>query len=649
MGKSQPDIKPLIDYFLNLFTIQTLGPGKEPETVKAEPVSGQPSEGSVYEFTLKSGSTKKQRRMSLEPIGAGVGSKSMCYKVIYDEPLVIKIPPKPIPDFSAYLKSIQREHQIVERLSPEIACVFPRLEAILKKVPFLKFSEERFTPEEIENAYINLLLRKPGLQQYLKIGNKFVFFMNLSRHQFFNQVIESMHIVKDRVREDMIKNMSEVLPDPDAFGWLYGEENYPVYLSLRGLFAEYEASLENLAEKYEINSFIPEYRRREWFFSALAGAQPEIEAGDIPGQFPAELQEQTTRLLAANKQTTAKIYRTVYKRVQRQNFDTNRSRIKGMVINILQLLYQLKGRNLALRDLKPDNMYIDRYLDAADHILADPSLYGLGLIDLETAVCFDPEIELQQPLLAGTPAYATPAHLFPNDILRKLYPEQIDRVFYMQDWYAVIGIIFHVITGRVLFTKTARLMPEIIQAKRHASRNNGDFKKIYKNISGKFWASAIEEFKEKTSQQQQRLETLEVFLPAHIKNLFEKAAAREQQRAHKAIKSWLKKDEVLRRYRKALMGASYAVVAHNLEKWRANGRTSDATLHALSRIARYKFREEYLSNSIRELSGPVPADFLLSFIFDRVFYTMYRRRWSPSQPRLVSPGLQNAQAAHNSS
>ena len=101
MGKSQPDIKPLIDFFLNLYTIQTLGPGKEPEVLRAEPVSEKPEKGGVFEFILKSGNIEKRRRMSVAPIGEQVGSKSMCYKILYDDPLVVKIRPKPIPHFSA--------------------------------------------------------------------------------------------------------------------------------------------------------------------------------------------------------------------------------------------------------------------------------------------------------------------------------------------------------------------------------------------------------------------------------------------------------------------------------------------------------------------------------------------------------------------
>ncbi|MBS3808842.1 MAG: hypothetical protein KGY38_01630 [Desulfobacterales bacterium] len=639
MARLKPDIKPLVDFFLNLFVIQTIGPGKETEIAEAALVSENSSKTSVYEFKIKSGQTKKHRRMSVQPIGEQVGSKSVCYMVVYDEPLVVKVPPKPINEFSTYLEYIHREHRTADRLCTEISCVFPRLEAILKKVPFLRLPEE-MTPEEAEEAYIKQLLRKPGLQQYLKIGGSFVFFMNLSRHQFFNQVVQSMHRSKDRVRSDILKNMPEAFADPDAFESLYGEENYQVYLELRQLFAEYEKIVDNLTEKYGKDLFLPEYRSREWFFSFLTGISPEIEPEYYPEEFPGKLTRLAAGLMKTYKQTVNRIYRTVHTRVQRENFETNRSRMKGMIINLLELLYQLKIRNLAIRDLKPDNMYIDKHLDAADHILADPGLYNFGLIDLETAVCFDPE-ETLQPLLAGTPAYATPSHLFPNKILKALYPRQLDRVFYMQDWYAAVGIIFNVITGRVLFAKTARLMPEIIRAKRHAVKNAENYKEIYKNISARFWRTAIEEFKEKTVLYRHRFEALDIILPFHLKELIKKEAERENQLLQDTISNIADNSKALDRYREPLLNAPYEQIVKNIESQRAGQRSQTGlTVRVLEKIAGCKYRQAHINNAVKNLSGPVSSGFMLYFIFDRVFYAMHKQQWSRSQPGLTGPCIE---------
>ncbi|MEZ4567792.1 MAG: hypothetical protein R2860_12840 [Desulfobacterales bacterium] len=40
----------------------------------------------------------------------------------------------------------------------------------------------------------------------------------------------------------------------------------------------------------------------------------------------------------------------------------------------------------------------------------------------------------------------------------------------MQDWFATVGIIFCIVTGRRLFENTARLLPEIVRAKKGAKK-----------------------------------------------------------------------------------------------------------------------------------------------------------------------------------
>ncbi|MFW6052323.1 MAG: hypothetical protein ACOC8I_00305 [Desulfosalsimonas sp.] len=643
MTKSHTDIKPIIEFFLDLYVLQTLGPGKEADSAKAYLVSEDSSKTSVYEFRIKTHGREKNRRMSVEPIGEQVGSKSVCYKVIYDDPLVIKIPPTPITDFAEYLKSIRREHRIVNRLSPEISCVFPRLEAILKMVPFLKFSDER-PPEEAEDAYINQLTRRPGLQQYLKIAGSFVFFMNLSDHMFFNQVVASMHGLRDRVRNDILKNLPEAFEDPNAFEALYGEENYPVYLELRKIFSEYEKEAGLLAEKYGKNLSIPDYRWKEWFFFFLAGLQPDVRKSTVPENFRNELNSRAGVVISKNKQHVQKIYRTVHKHVKQKNFESNRARIKGIIINVLDLLFQLKDRNLALRDLKPDNMYIDRHLDAADHILANPEAYGFGLIDLETAVCFDPGQPPGQPLLAGTPAYATPSHLFSNKLLETLYPGELGRIFYIQDWYAAVGIVFNVITGRLLFPKTARLMPEIMRAKKHAPKNITGQVSIYKTISGRFWETAINEFKENTKVFAGRLSAIEMELPVHLRELLRKETQNEQKRIKTQIAFLLKKSPDMNRHRDQILGATHSAVARIIKKHRskqpASSGASNATAQILSLIARHKYRSEHLYHAGNQLSGQVGADFLLYFVFDRAFYAMHQQEWFKKQPWPIGPCLE---------
>lgn len=630
MRKATADIQSIIDYFLHLFTIQVLGPARKPDAAQAVRISDNSTASTVYELKLRIGKTDKYRRMSILPIGERVESKSMCFSVIYDEPLVIKIPPHPITELTTYLAHIKLEHRIARRLSPTISCIFPRMHTILKKLPFVRLPGG-LTPEETENACIAELRAKPGVQQYLKINNSFVYFMELSRHGFFNQVIESMHVVKERMRSDILQSMPEAFTDLPTFESLYGNHSAPVYLDLCRLYADFEDRVDRLSGKHG-NTGVAPYQRRQWFFSRIAGFRPEIEADDLPEGLPEKLHELTDTLIAENRQSLDNLYKTVHARIQHKNFQTNRLRIKGLTVSVLELLYRLNQQQVAIRDLKPDNMYIDRQLDAAEHILADPTTYGLGLIDLETAVGFNKGEKPPQPLLAGTPPFATPSHVFPNPILRRLYPETLERIFYLQDWYAAVAIIFHIINGRVLFAKTGRLMPEIIRARRNAGKDPDRLLRMYTNVSGKFWKTAIAEFIEKIKRYQTRTESVEISFPHHLKTFLAGSAYEEKHQLEADIRSRINRHSFLDRRRDEILKASPRTLQKSIREKILQGRRPDSqtadALQALYAIAHAKYRIAHLQESIQRISSAADACFILSFMLERVFYTMHPPDWS---------------------
>ena len=146
----------------------------------------------TYELEVTHRGKTSSRRMSLCRLGDEVVSKSTCYKVIYDDLLVLKIPPEPLIDFDQYLQSIELERRISNRLSPEVACVSPSLSAILKKNPEFQNSEN-LSQSAYEKTISDRLKKSPSLQRYLRIKGTFVLFMSLSKYLFFDQIIDNMH------------------------------------------------------------------------------------------------------------------------------------------------------------------------------------------------------------------------------------------------------------------------------------------------------------------------------------------------------------------------------------------------------------------------------------------------------------------------
>ncbi len=577
MQKPLNDVKPLLRYFVDIFKLHVTGDCNSPIPVRVIPVVEKTVGESIYEFKIRYRSAWKSRRMSIESLGEKVESKSTCYKVIYDDMLVIKIPPRPITDFNAYLDHINREHAIARRIQKTIPCVYPQLGAILKKIPLIRLASY-VRPEDSEQEYINLLQKHPSLQHFLKIGDGFVFFMTLSKYQFFNQVIDSIHHVLEHTRQEIAKNGPEAISDLIVFESLYGANNDRIYYEMNAFAESYNKAIEKILQDTGFPRAIPDFRKQEWLFTHLAGLRGEIDPENLPKDICDEIEEKTRQLVGSKRPVMEEFRKLVHKIAKDKNFNNNRQRVKGLIINILELLYHLKNRHTAIRDLKPDNIYVAAFLDGADHVLANPAAYDLGLIDLETALCFKPgkDGRFEQPLLAGTPSYATPSHIFGNRILRAVYKNELSRIFFLQDMQAAMVMIFKVLTGRTPFVKTSRLMPEISRLKKKNLQNFENLHKVYQNANRRFWKTAIHEFAQQVQKYKYRLEDVEIELPRHLK----KFLAAEY------------KHELM------LMGQS----------WDKN-------------------KGQYDHLALRAIEAPIQCDFLVEFLFNRVFFGMNQPEW----------------------
>src|SRR6056297_1096907 len=185
------DTEKIVKYFLNIFRLQTEFAEGQNARCHCQRVVDHSRVDQVFEFQAECGGKWKTRRMSIRQLGESVESKSTCFKVIYDNLIVVKIPPRPFPNFDIYFRFIQTEKRIANQLAPDVACLSPSISGILKKIPQIQQSKK--TMLETEDDYVRLLTREPGLQNYLKVGNRLAFLMELSRYAFLNQVLVGMH------------------------------------------------------------------------------------------------------------------------------------------------------------------------------------------------------------------------------------------------------------------------------------------------------------------------------------------------------------------------------------------------------------------------------------------------------------------------
>ena len=274
----------IVRFFLNLYRQQVgAAPEAPAESIQLTAVSAGPNQ--VYELRVKHGGDWVKRRMTIGPLGEDSGSRSKCYYVIFDQHLVVKIPPKPVRDFEDYVASIKKEGHIVERLAPK-ECIIPKVSVILSQVHQLSPLME--TPAELlEDKYLAWLRKNPEHQDYLKIKGTFVYFMDLSRYYFLSHIIDGFHDLGETFRAE-VNSTAELVRYPAKFKERYGDENEAVGFEIRDLYHQCEADIRQLLKNSGKPSAVTAYRIQAWFVAYLEkreigetdpGLSPELVSG----------------------------------------------------------------------------------------------------------------------------------------------------------------------------------------------------------------------------------------------------------------------------------------------------------------------------------------------------------------------------------
>lgn len=521
----RPNRSDVVRFFLGLYR-QQLGSGPEApaEFVQLPSSSAGPSQ--IYELRVHHGGEWVKRRMTLGPLGEDSGSKSKCYYVIFDQHLVVKIPPKPITKFDDYIASIKKERSIVERLRPK-ECIVPKVSVILSQIHPLP-SPSGGLPDQLEEKYVAWLRKTPAHQDYLKINGTFVFFMDLSRYYFLSHIIDSLHDLAEPIRSE-ITATAEFIPYPVKFKERYGEENESVGFEIRDLYHRCEAEVREVLKNRGKSAAVTPYLIQVWFLNFLETKNiSEPRAVGSPPQVVDDVAAAFTRLFEKHNGTVEAYLSAIRAFTARLCLQQNRQIISGILSNLLDLLAGLNEKKVAMRDLKPDNLLVAGDPQNYPAFLRSAGEYELGFIDVETAVCLDPSdrSSIKQPLLGGTPYYATPSHLFPNAALRACLSDPA-WVLHFQDWHAVLVMIYKAVTGDLLFDRTAKLFGEVKGRMVSAIRQNAPLEPLMEDVSRKFWRSAAREFRGKLKGRESALKSVEVDIPKTAKGLFVEVLRRD--------------------------------------------------------------------------------------------------------------------------
>jgi hypothetical protein len=626
----------VVRFFLNLYRHQ-LGAGPEVPAEFAQQPSHCPGGNQIYELRVKSGGDWVKRRMTIGPLGEDSGSKSKCYYVIFDQHLVVKIPPKPIRDFEDYVAGIKKEGHIVERLAPK-ECIVPKVSVILGQIHRLPSTADA-PPDLAEEKYISWLRKNPGYQEHLKIKGTFVFFMDLSRYYFLSHIIDGFHDLAGAIRAE-IQATVDLIRYPAKFKERFGDVDEAVGFEIRDLFHQCEAEVRARLKRLGQSAAATPYRIQTWFLNYLEKQRIEEADTEMSAELVAAITAVFEQLFNRYRSSTAAYLAAVQSFAARLCLSQNRQIMSGIVTNLLELLASLGESRVAMRDLKPDNLLVAGDPQHYPAFLRSAADYSLGFIDVETAVYFgkagkDP---VKQPLLGGTPYYATPSHLFPNATLEECFSDT-PRTLHLQDWHAVLVMIFKVVTGELLFDRTAKLFVEIksrvVKAMREGAALGGEFEEA----SRSFWRSAAEEFRSKMRAREYALRQVEAEIPKNARFLLVQVLRRDIAALTRSVQRLVETQSCFAapEAREQLLRASHSRLCQMTEECRARALAAKAPSEAvraaislLKHLAALKGLTERKAQMAATLEGGIrrlSAYELLVLMFNSVLKGMYREDW----------------------
>jgi serine/threonine protein kinase len=628
----------VVGFFLDLFK-QQIGASPDAPVEYLPLMSKNSGPNHIYELRVQHMSDWATRRMTIGPLGEESGSKSKCYYVIYDIHMVVKIPAKPVTDFEQYIESIKKEADIVNKLIPK-ECIIPKVSVILDMIHTFPDSEN-IPPERLEEKYINWMRQSPEYQEYLRINNTFVYIMDLSKYYFLSHILDELHDIKHLISREITEN-GEIIWEPTAFKSRYGTENDAIF-EIRDVFNRCAVNVRRLVDRAGIATQVSDYQIQSWFIAHLADGQILANGNSgYPESFMHDLNRLIKKTVSEHSKVVDAYRKTIKDYVYMSFFEQNKSQMTAMTTSLLDVLAWFRKKRVSMRDLKPDNLFVAGDPARYPLFLRSAQEFSMGIIDVETAVDFEKSKykKTRQPLLGGTPLYATPSHFIRNDILIHKFGS-LGKILHLQDWHATLVMIYKVITGELLFNQTAKLFGDLRNIMIQANQPAGRDSEIFEDASRMFWHSAVVEFQEKIEESQKALRSVTVSLPESVQYMFSKVLKKEIRSIALSIKKCVDTQNIFVKdqIRGVLLKASHAKVCQLKVELESKTRTlknpagprteAIAFLHKLSDLKAQFVHHAYMQKQLSQPEARLSVHDILTFMFNVMLNNMYRSDWKP--------------------
>jgi serine/threonine protein kinase len=500
---------------------------------------------------------------------------------------------------------------------------------------------EGIPPDRLEERYIEWMRRSPEYQEYLKIDHTFVYIMDLSKYYFLSHILDELHDIKHLIAREITENAATIW-EPAKFKGRYGIENDALF-EIRDIYNRCAVKIRRLVDRAGITATISDYQIQSWFIVHLADGEVSANGNGYPESFISDLNRLIKKAIKDNS-TVVEIYRkTIKDHVYMSTFEQNKAQMAAISVNLLDILAWFQKKRVSMRDLKPDNLFVAGDPHRYPLFLRSAEEFSLGIIDVETAVDFEKSkyVKTKQPLLGGTPFYATPSHFIKNDILIRNF-RSLGKTLHLQDWHATLVMIYKVITGELLFDQTAKLFGDLRNMMIQANKSNGhQAEEIVEEASRMFWRSAVVEFEVKTKDSEKALKSILIAIPESVQVMFKRVLEKEKKSIARSIRKNVETQGIFEKgkTREVLLKASHSKICQFKADLERKAKDSDSpegprteAIIFLHKLANYKSQLGQHAHMQKLLSQPNPrlsAHDILTFMFNVVVNNMYKSHWMP--------------------
>jgi hypothetical protein len=250
-----------------------------------------------------------------------------------------------------------------------------------------------------------------------------------------------------------------------------------------------------------------------------------------------------------------------------------------------------------------------------------------------------PDGSIAQPLIGGTPLYATPLHLLKNKTISTFFGD-LPAALHLQDWFATIAIIFKAITGKNLFPRAARTFPALLKLLKSTRNRSAPDEATVKNMSRTFWSAAASDIKKQLTTFKGVLDQVTVLVPEAMATPIKTELERENTCLDQAIHKHISLSPLMKspKNKAFLINATMADMNKQIERWKKADHLPEqhrqmapqmvSFLNNLNRLKKGAMEKRDAVAAFTMAPYEITAYSLLEAMFQIALLAMYKSPWN---------------------